>query len=142
MFGHVSLCMYVCMYMWTKNRLFGVSPPENLLLVQSTACSLSLMAKKGAYYAWRFVLGKKFGTILITGRKKGPGKLYYGNTRLVYMQCSYTMLIRMQNTNIQPQLCRPTISLQVQSVLTVLRAHRVRVLWNSSLGKKFNQPQH
>ena len=31
----------------------------------------------------------------------------------------------MQNANIQPQLCRPTISLQVQSVLTVLRAHRV-----------------
>ena len=35
----------------------------------------------------RFVLGKKFGTILLTGRKKG--KLYYGKPRLVYMQCSY-----------------------------------------------------
>ena len=34
----------------------------------------------------------------------------------------------MQNANIQPQLCRLIISLQVQSVLTVLRAHRVRVL--------------
>ena len=27
------------------------------------------------------------------------------------------------------QLCRPTILLQVQSLLTVLRAHRVHVLW-------------
>ena len=38
----------------------------------------------------------------------------------------------MQNANMQLQLCRPTISLQVQSVLTVLRAHRVHVLWNSN----------
>ena len=37
----------------------------------------------------------------------------------------------MQNDNMQLQ-CRPTIWLQVQSVLTELRAHRVCVLWNSS----------
>ena len=89
------------------------------------------MAKKGAYYARRFVLGKKFGTILLTGRKKGPGKLYYGKPRLVY---PLTHACRMP-TYIIRQLCRPTISLQaVQSVLTVLslRAHRVCVLWNSS----------
>ena len=38
----------------------------------------------------------------------------------------------MQNANIQIQ-CRSTISLQVQSVLTVLGAHRESLLWNSSL---------
>ena len=51
------------------------------------------MAKKGAYYAMRFILGKKFGTILLTGLKKGSGKLYYGKPRLVYMHCSYAMLM-------------------------------------------------
>ena len=35
---------------------------------------------------------KKFGTILLTGWKKGPGKLYYGKPRFVYMQCSYAVL--------------------------------------------------
>ena len=65
----VCVCMYVCIC-GQINRLFGVLPPENLPLVQSTARSSSLTTKKGAYYARRFVLGKKFGTILLTGWKK------------------------------------------------------------------------
>ena len=43
-FGHVSLCMYVCVCVYVyiyiyiyicgqKNGLFGVLPPENLLLM-------------------------------------------------------------------------------------------------------------
>ena len=43
--------------------------------------------------------------------------------------CRYAMLLQLQ--------CRPTLSLQVQSVLTVLSAHRVCVLWNSiEIGKQ------
>ena len=54
---------------------------------------MSLTAKKGAYYARQFILGKKFETILLTGWEKGPEKLYYGKPRLVYMQRSYAMLM-------------------------------------------------
>ena len=141
-FGHVSLWMYVCVcvctyiYMWTKKRaVWGLTTrksPVNVIY-----CLLvEFNGQKRGYYARQFILGKKFETILLTGREKGPGKLYYGKPRLVYMQC-----IQQCNANEcrTPtcmyncmQLCRPTISLQVQSVLTVLRAHRVHVLWNSS----------
>ena len=68
------------------------------------------------------------------GLEKGSGKLYYAKPRLVYMQCSYAMLAnaeRQQATAVQTTV-HTTISLQVQSVLTVLRAHRVYVVWNSS----------
>ena len=37
--------------MWPKNWLFEVLPLENLSMVQSTARSLNLTTKKGAYYA-------------------------------------------------------------------------------------------
>ena len=50
------------------------------------------MAKKEAYYARWFILGKKFGTILLIGQEKGSEKLYYGKPHLVYMQCIYAML--------------------------------------------------
>ena len=76
-FGHVSLCVCVCVYMWQKNWLFEVLPLENLSLVQSTACSSSLTAKKGAYYARQFVQGKKFEGILLTGREKGFRKMVF-----------------------------------------------------------------
>ena len=75
-FGRIGLCiniglvcMYVCMYvcLWPKNWLFEVLPLENLSFVQSTAHSLSLTVKKGVYYARRFVQGKNFGGILLTG---------------------------------------------------------------------------
>ena len=56
-------------------------------------------------------MGKKFGTILLTGRKKGPGKLYYGKPRLVYMQCSYAML-----TNAERQ--HTTAAVQTYNITT------------------------
>ena len=71
--------MYVCMYvcLWPKNWLFEVLPLENLSFVQSTAHSLSLTVKKGAYYARRFVQGKNFGGILLTGWEKGAQKIVF-----------------------------------------------------------------
>ena len=56
------------------------------------------MAKKGAYYARRFVLGKKFGTILLMGQEKDSGKLYYGKPCLVYMLCSFANAERQHTT--------------------------------------------
>ena len=42
--------IYMCIHcMWPKNWLFEVLPLGNLLLVESTAHSSSLTAKKGAY---------------------------------------------------------------------------------------------
>ena len=55
-------------------------------------CSLvEFNDQKGAYYARRFILRKKFGAILLTRQKKGPGKLYYGKPRLVY-RYAYVMI--------------------------------------------------
>ena len=127
----MCVCMYVCIYMWTKEwAIWGLTTGKSPVSV--IYCSLAeFNGQKEAYYARRFILGKKFGTILLTGQKKGPGKLYYSKPRLAYMQYSYAMLMNAERQH-QLQLYRPTISLQVLSVLIVLRAHRVRVLWNSS----------
>ena len=38
---------------------------------------IEFMAKRGAYYTRQFVQGKKFGTILLTGREKGSEKLLW-----------------------------------------------------------------
>ena len=85
----VCVCVYVCMYMWTKKRaVWGLTTRKSSVSV----IYCSLIEFNGAYYARQFVLGKKFGTILLTGRKKGPGKLYYSKPHFVYMQCSYAML--------------------------------------------------
>ena len=70
----VCVCVCVC----PKNWLFEVLSPENLLLVQFTGRSLSLTAKKGAYYTRSFIQGKKFRGILLKGQEKVSGKLYYG----------------------------------------------------------------
>ena len=51
-------------------------------------------------YARRFIQEKKFGTILLTGREKGSGKLYYGRPHLVYMQCSYAMLMNAEHKHV------------------------------------------
>ena len=46
------VCVYTCMCICgQKNWLFEVLPLGNLTLVQSTARSSNLTAKKGAYYA-------------------------------------------------------------------------------------------
>ena len=45
-----------------------------------------------------------FESILLIGREKGSGKLYYRKPHLVYMQCSYAMLInaeRQHDTAVQ-----------------------------------------
>ena len=85
------------------------------------------MAKKGAYYARRFVLGKKFGAILLTGRKKGPEKLYYGKPRLVYVQCirSYAMLTNAERQHTTAAVQTYNITTGAVCILTVLRAHKV-----------------
>ena len=67
--------MYV--YMWPKNWLLEVLPLENLSLVQSTARSSNLTTKKGAYYTRRFIQGKKFVGILLTGWEKGSRKIVF-----------------------------------------------------------------
>ena len=77
------------------------------------------MAKKGTYYAKRFIQGKKFETFLLTERK-GFEVNMVTHALIVYMQYAK----RMQTTNMQLQ-CRPTIPLQVQYLLIVLKAHRV-----------------
>ena len=90
------------------------------------------MAKKGAYYARRFALGKKFGAILLTGRKKGSGKLYYGKPRLVYLhaclQNANTQLCTVQTYNITTGRAVCTDSATAYSAQGI----HVRVLWNSS----------
>ena len=58
-----------------KTWLFEVLQLENLSLVQSTAHSSSLTAKKEAYYARWFVQGKKFRGILLLEREKGSWKI-------------------------------------------------------------------
>ena len=70
---------------------------------------------------------------LLTWQEKG--------SRKIVLQLATPFLHAMQhckckNTNMKLQSmlqCGPTILLQMQSVLTVLNAHRVCVLWNSSL---------
>ena len=52
-FGCVGLCM--CARMWPKMGCLGSYRLKNLLLVQFTACSLGLMAKRKAYYVRRLV---------------------------------------------------------------------------------------
>ena len=99
----VYVCMCVRMYMWTKKRaVWGLTTGKSP--VSTIYCSLvEFNGQKGTYYARRFILGKKFGTILLMGCKKGPGKLYYGKPRLAYMQFSY--MYAMPNAERQ-QLCR------------------------------------
>ena len=86
--------------MWPKNWLFEVLPLGNLLLVESTAHSSSLTAKKGAYNVRWFVQGKKFWGILL-------------GFHFLEIVChaSYNFHAAMQ--------CKPTILLQLQSVLTL-----------------------
>ena len=81
----ITLCMYaqqdyafgiVCVYV-AKKLAVEVLPIENLSLVQATARPSSLIAKKRAYYARRFVQRKKFGNILLTGREKGSRKIVF-----------------------------------------------------------------
>ena len=92
MFGHVGLCMYVCMYvcmyMWTKRAVWGLTTKNHVIY-----CSLvEFNSQKRGLLCQAIRSEKEIGAILLMGRKRGPGKLYYSKPRLVYMQCSYAML--------------------------------------------------
>ena len=65
---------------------------------------------EGAYYARQFIQGKKFGTILLTGREKGSGKLHYGKPHLVYMQYSHAMLMNAE--------CQHATAMQTYNIAT------------------------
>ena len=75
-FGRVGLCcmfVYVCIYVDKKMGCLG-----SYYSVGVIYCLLiEFMAKRGAYYTRQFVQGKKFGTILLTGREKGSEKLLW-----------------------------------------------------------------
>ena len=122
--SHRFVYMYVA-----KNWLFEVLPVENLSLVQYTARLSNLTAKRRLL---RQVIrsGKEIRRHSIKRMGKGfpENCITVNHTSSTYnaATCSYAMLLQLQ--------CRPTctISLQVQSVLTVLSTHRVCVLWNSS----------
>ena len=92
--GCMYVCVCVCIYICgqKKRAVWGLTTrksPVNVIY-----CLLvEFNGQKRGYYARQFILGKKFETILLTGREKGPGKLYYGKPRLVYMQRSYAMLM-------------------------------------------------
>ena len=62
------------------------------------------------------------------------------------MRCNYAMLMNGRTITCNCSLCcaecRPTISLQVLSVLTVLSTHRVCVLWNSSFFRSGGADAH
>ena len=91
----VYVYMYVCIYVNKKWAVWGLTTGKSPASV--IYCSLvEFNGQKGAYYARWFVLGKKFGFFLLTGRKKGPGNLYYGKPCLVYMQCSYALLTNVE----------------------------------------------
>ena len=96
---HVCVCMYVCMYIYVdkKRTVWGLTTGKSPVSV--IYCSLvEFNGQKRGLLCQAIRPGN--GTILLTGRKKGPGKLYYGKPRLVYLLCN-----------------------AAQSVLTVLRAH-------------------
>ena len=92
----------------------------------SRQCNLLLtylMEKKGAYYTRQFIQGKN----LLTRWKKGSGKLYYDKAHLVQLHAN----------KCRTPTCNCSADLQYQYrdslyCLTVLRAHRVCFLWNSS----------
>ena len=86
--------MYVGIYVDKKWAVLGLTTGKSPVSV--IYCSLvEFNGQKGAYYDTQFVQGKKFGTILLAGQKKGSRKLYYSKPcfAIVYMQYSqYAML--------------------------------------------------
>ena len=66
-------------------------------------------------YARWFIQGKKFRSILLIGREKAFGKLYYGKPHLVYMQCSYAILM---NTEHQHDTAAQTYNIATSTVCT------------------------
>ena len=130
-FGRVGLCII----MWPKNWLFEVLLLENLSLVQSTARSSSLTAKKGQLTTPGDSSKErtKFGSILLMGRERVPGNCITVGSRHVYMPGGNTgmqhCIPAIPNTYgncldanmhaIATAVRRPTISLQIYTVCTV-----------------------
>ena len=90
-FGHVGLCMniHVGIYVDKKRTAWGHTTGKSLVSV--IYCLLfEFNSQERGSLRQEIHFGKKFGSILLTGREKGSGKLYYGKPCLVYMQCSYS----------------------------------------------------
>ena len=132
-----DVCMCACMYVYVAQKTGCL---ESLCLKISHSviyCSLvefnhqkrSLLCQAGKVI-------RNHSNNYNGGTGEGFRKLHYAKpclstcnaaTFVHCMQCWW-----MQNANMQ-LLCRSTILLQVQSLLTVLSVHSVCVLWNSSL---------
>ena len=85
----VCVCVLVCGQKTGCLRSYTWKPPVSVIY----SSLVKYNSQKGAHYVRWFIQGKKFGSILLMGRKKGSGKLYYDKpcARLVSMQCSYAM---------------------------------------------------
>ena len=59
-FGRIGLCMYVCIFVYVKNRLFSVLLLENLQLIVFYYFSLSLNASIVVCYVQRVVQTEQF----------------------------------------------------------------------------------
>ena len=118
---------YVCLYNVAKKRaVWGLTTWKSPVSV--IYCLLiKYKCQKGAHYARQFLQGNKFWSILLTERKKSSGKF---KSHFIYMQCSYAVPA---NAERQHATAVQTYNIATgTAVLTVLRAHRVCVLWNSS----------
>ena len=92
-FGRVGLCMYVCTvyvyYVDQERTVWGFTTRKSLVSVIYYSL-VEFNGQKRGLLCQAIRSGKEIW--LLMGRKRGPGKLYYGKPRLVYMQCSYATL--------------------------------------------------
>ena len=78
--------------MWTKKRaVWGLTTEKSPVSV--IYCLLAEFdGQKSGLLCQAIRSGKEIWNHSINGTEKGPGKLYYGKPRLVYLHCSYVML--------------------------------------------------
>ena len=140
-----SVCVhnYMCIYMWPKKlAVWGLTTWKPLVGVIYFLL-VKFNCQKRSFLCQVIPPGKEILKHSINGteEKKVFGKLYYGRAtpRLCAMrlcnrmQCYTNAYLPGRQQAIATAVCRPTISLQVESVLIMLSAHRVCVLWNTSL---------
>ena len=122
----VYMCMYVCMC-GKKQAVWGLitwKTPVSViycLLVEFNGQKKLTMP------------GKEILKQSIHRMEEGFWKIILQSATHCLLAMQLMQCYQMQKANM-PLQCRPTVSLQVQSVLTRLSTHRVCVLWNSSLG--------
>ena len=123
--------------MWSKNWLFEALPLENLIGV--IYCSLiECNCQKGSLLGQVIRSGKVLRKHSINGTRKGsPENSITVESHLVYMQCSYAVLYKCITAWTPTCHCNCCADRQYcyrySPVLIMLSAHRVCVLWNSSL---------